>query len=78
MKMSSEYLTISLIVFGVIPYRISLCKISYQRNIRMQAVFWRLTINQVDEGQINWCLTLPFVRRLVLAIWTALNDLIKK
>ena len=53
-------------------------ELNYRRNIRVQAVFWRLTINQLDEGQFNLCLTLPFVRRLVLAIWTALNDLVKK
>jgi hypothetical protein len=65
-------------VLGVIPYRISFCKINYQQNIQIQAVFWCLTVNQFDEGQINWRLTLPFVRRLVLVIWTALNDLVKK
>ncbi len=72
-----EHLTLILIGLGFLPWhinrRITVYKRQHQVSWQIYAVFWQVTISR---NNIHY--TMPVIRQLGAAVWSALSKLVEK
>lgn len=81
--MTPETMTLILLIAGLIPWHISRRTTGRRPNQRTRwqvyAIFWRLTLERPqrrNRGRTTWRLTIPLIRRLADAVWTAVRQLV--
>lgn len=83
--MNADVIFWGTIVAGFIPWwvsrRVTEIRVRGRRRTnvewRVQALFWRLTVQRARPGRHSWQVSVPLIRRLADAVWAAVRKLVQ-